>query len=61
MAEIAIATVVVCFALSRWRLSVILPYAIVASSFTSWSDWWILTMLVLAFGMVERAWHAVQD
>lgn len=59
--EIALATLVVCYALSRWRLSVIVPYAFIASQLTSYENWAAVTLLLFFFGLLDKVLKAVMD
>lgn len=53
--EIMLGTLVVCLALSRSRLSLVLPYAIVASQLTSYLDWLVTTLFLFMFMLLDKA------
>lgn len=53
--QIMLATLVVCFAMSRQRLSIVIPYAFVASQLTAPLDWAAVTVLMFVFALFERA------
>jgi hypothetical protein len=38
----------------RFGIAVTLPYVILASQVTSWLDWAVLTVLMLAFGFWQK-------
>lgn len=59
--EIALATLIVCFAMSRSRLSVVIPYALIASRLTSPLEWGAVTVLMFAFSLLDRTIQGVMN
>lgn len=56
-----VATFVVAFAFSYTRLALVLPYVILASGASGWDDWWVLTVLLIAFSLASELYKSLQS
>lgn len=52
--EIMLATLIVCYGFSRQRLSIIIPYALIASRLTSPLEWAAVTVLLFVFALFDK-------
>ena len=55
------ATFIVALGFHRQRITIVLSYVFVAAQATNWDDWWVLTLLMVAFAVVNEANKIARD
>lgn len=56
----ALVTLAVCFIMQKARLSLVIPYALIASQITDWTAWGAMTLLLFFFFTYEEIRKSVE-